>query len=125
MRSLVEAKCDSPPKTMPTISLVVKGLGAVPSFKNKKRICKKRLITRPEIQEWMERCTRSLQSQFASYFQTIAEETLMDAAQQCLIALSKHSGQFDDCWQWIPKETLTAEKCDKGQEGCEIIIEML
>lgn len=83
------------------------------------------LVTEPKVKQWMDRCIRSLQSQFTSAFQTIGEETLMDAAQQCLIALSKHSGQFDDCWQWIPKETLTSEKCEKGEEGCEIIIEML
>lgn len=88
-------------------------------------LAKGRLITDPKKQQWMDQCTRSLQSQFASYFQTIGEETLMDAAPRCLIALLRHSGQFDDCWQWIPKETLTAEICDKGQEGCEIIIEML
>lgn len=100
-------------------SLLVVGLGPVPSFKNKKLLTRGRLITKPERQEWMEKCIQSFESQLRSAIQTRGDGTLMEQSLRSLIVWSR---QFDDSRQWIPKQVAEAED---GPDSACVTIEQL
>lgn len=108
-----------------SVTLEIRGLGHVPSFKNKKRICGRNLITRPDVKKWMESAIQSLRSQLRSAFQTTGGVISMAHSQPCLTVLCLHSKEFDDCRQWIADERVYASECDAGQEGCTITIRIL
>ena len=107
---------------MPNIKLNVVGLENVPSFKNQKMIARGRLITNPERQKWMERCTQGFVSQLLSVIQTIEGETLTGQQVQSWIACNMPS---NDSRQWIPELHITSEQCSKGEEGATIMIERI
>lgn len=109
---------------MQTTSIVLKisGLGNVPSFKNNKMLTRGKMITDPVKQKWMDRATRSLESQLLSAIRRTLAGTPMVPNQHFWIALSE---QFDDSVQWIPEISVKATKCEKGEEGADILIEML
>lgn len=109
---------------MQTTSLVLKIVesGNVPSFKNNKMLTRGKLITAPEKQKWMDLATRSLESQLLSAIRRTLAAMPMAPNQQFWIALSE---QFDDSVQWIPEISVKATKCEKGEEGADILIEML
>lgn len=100
-------------------SLLVTGIGPVPSFKNKKMLAHGRLITDPKRQKWMDRCIQSFESQLRSAIQTSAGGTLMGRSLRSLIAWSR---QFDDSRQWIPKQSAEAED---GPDSACLTIEQL
>lgn len=111
------------------LRLEVKGIGAVPSFKNSKQIVRNRrtkvplLITDPKKKKWMERAIQSLRSQLTSTSKTVGQETLMAAPPPCLTALLKHSMAFDDNRHWIPH--LSVNGHDSKSDYAEIIVEEL
>jgi hypothetical protein len=109
-------------QTCKPITLVVHGIGSVPSFKNNKMLTKGKLITDPKKQKWMDRAIRSIESQLHSLLRTTGEETSMEPQVRSLIAWSK---QFDDSVQWIPSLRLEVVNCEKGKEGAEITIERI
>ena len=114
----------------PSVKVILRGLGHVPSFKNSKMIVpvwrtgkggKKykcpTLIAKPERQKWMQEATQLLTSQLQSVCQTADVGTLTAICLQSLTAWSK---QFDDSHQWIPRISLQVEVVEKGQEGADI-----
>jgi len=105
---------------MLTIRLNVKGLGHVPSFKNSKIWTGKKLITKPERQEWMRRCTQSFESQLRSLSQT--SEAGMETAHLAPYSIAS-SLPLDDSVHWIPELRVVVVFVEPGEEGAEIVIE--
>ena len=95
------------------IVLVIKGLGHIPAFKNKKRIMRGRLITAPRAQKWMKQCVSSFISQLKYMFQTGDAATSTGHWRQLAIA----SLPPDDNWKVIPKMTISVKVVPKGEEG--------
>lgn len=118
---------------MPKITLVIKGLGHCPSFKNSKMICglkqikpnlwsgKPFLITQPKKKAWMDAAILSIASQLRSLCPTTAGATSTECLQRFLTACVPQ----DDCWQMIPQLSVMGEKTAKGNEGCVIEIERI
>ena len=106
---------------MPTISLVLLGKGPVPSFKNRKRIMRGKLVTDPKVKKWMNLCIEHLRSQLNSDIRTFGDGTWTERAAQSLIA----SLPPDDCWLWIRELHVTAKHVPKGAEGAKITIERI
>lgn len=104
------------------LTLEIKGLGHVPSFKNRKRICGKRLVVQKDIGERMDRMVRALEFALLSSFRTTVEGTW--TAQQ-LRSWMRSFVPEDDCWKFVAEVHLTSAKCMKGQEGCVITIERI
>lgn len=104
----------------PPIKLVVKGLGDVPSFKNSKMIARGRLITDPEKQRWMERCTKAFESQLRSWCQTAG---IVISTEQPALSRIASSMPLDDCLHWIPKVSVSWRGVSKGEEGAVVSIE--
>tara|TARA_R110002020_G_scaffold13719_8_gene49170 strand:+ start:15 stop:365 length:351 start_codon:yes stop_codon:yes gene_type:complete len=101
--------------------LTVKGLGHVPSLKNRKRIARGRLITDPKVQKWMANCVSSFVSQLRSNFQTTDDATSTGDWLRSSIA----SLPADDNWKILPQIQVQAEKVDKGDEGAVILLEKI
>jgi hypothetical protein len=96
--------------------LVVKGLGAVPAFKNKKIIVGKRLITAPKARQWMVSAVSNMYSQLKSLYQTSGGATSTVRWQQSATALLP----YDDNWKAIPEITVKVRMVEKGEEGAII-----
>ncbi len=114
-------------KLMPDLSPVVlrleiRGLGPVPSFKNNKMLARGKLITDPKKQKWMDQVTRSLESQLLSAIRMSVAGMETALPLPFWTALSE---QFDDSVQWIPEIYVKAERCEKGDEGATICIELI
>lgn len=109
--------------------LTVRGLENVTSFKNSKEIVRikgrPKLVTAPRKQKWMERCIRSFESQLSSALATTEGETQTGCSQPCLTALFTPSRTFDDCVQVIPELNVRVVTVKKGEEGADIIIELI
>lgn len=107
---------------MSRIKLNVKGLGHVPSFKNKKMLTRGRLITNPENQKWMSACEAAFVSQLLSEYQT--KETGMPMVRSlrswiaCVMPLN-------DSVRSVRKVTIEVEDVAPGEEGATIEIEQL
>lgn len=111
----------NPPK--PTaLTLVVNGLGHVPSFKNGKMMARGRLITDPKKQKWMKLVAASFVSQLNYEYQT--REHVMPTGQSppCWILSSM---PLDDSLEWIGVPCGTWRRVKKGEEGATITIEAL
>lgn len=104
------------------IQLAVKNQGHIPSFKNKKRIARNRLITDPKTRKWMDGCIQSFESQLFLKSQTIAGVTSMVAPPLSLIVSSL---PLDDSRQWISELLIVSEVVPRGEEGAEITIEKI
>lgn len=107
-----------------TNTLLLKLRGShVPAMKNSKMIVRRgkkpMLITKPERRLWMDETIQDFVSQLRAAIPITENATLMEAARLSLIA----SLPQDDSWQWIPELIVRAEKCDKGNEGADILIE--
>lgn len=105
------------------VKLTVQGLGHVPSFKNHKRIITRpnpRLMTRPEVQEWMDKAAASIESQLISLYQ-IAEAVTPTG--QSLQSWIQSSMPLDDDLVWIGVPSGNWRRVKPGEEGFEIIIE--
>lgn len=103
------------------IQLVIKGLH-VPSFKNRKMIARRRLITAPREQRLMEVIVENLRSQLLSLLATNETEMQTGCIPLSRIACSV---PCDDCLEWIPEHCVRLRRVSKGSEGAEIVIERL
>ena len=101
--------------------IVIRSIGHVPAFKNKKIIAGKRLITAPRARKWMEQATASILSQLKSLCLTDDDATLTVPWQQSAIVLLPP----DDNWKVIPKIIVTARTVPKGDEGAIIKLHRL
>jgi hypothetical protein len=102
-------------------------MGHVPSFKNKKRVARKRngplfLMTEPKTKKWMDACIQSFVLQFTSVSQITEGVMLTGPYQVFWTALSL---PLDDSLQWVPEQHVYCEEVEKGKEGATIIIEEL
>jgi hypothetical protein len=104
------------------IVLRVEGLGHVPSFKNSKVIGQRRLFTKPEYRLWMDRVTRSFESQLLLAFQTTDAGTWTAHSAPSLTVWWK---RFDDSHQWVPELNIERIQVPKGKEGAVVMIESL
>lgn len=137
-----------PDNYLPKVTIELRGLGPILSFKNQKRIlawldkslkrmeyragefwiAKKSikiltaLITKPDHQVWMERVISRIESQLRSALAITGGETQTDASQRSLIASSV---PLDDCWTAFREVVIKSELCDPGSEGATIVIERL
>ena len=98
------------------LTLVIKGLGNCPAFKNKKIIAGKRLITAPKARQWMESAVSSLYSQLKCLYQTSGDATSTAHWQQSAMSLLP----YDDNWKAIPEITVKVRVVEKGEEGAII-----
>lgn len=105
--------------------LAVRGLGHVPSFKNKKRSIldrntgKQRTLTEAKTKQWMEACIQSFVSQLLCATQTAAEGTTPGRSKlSSIVSLLP----WDDSRQWIPTIHITTLEVDAGEEGADILL---
>ena len=101
---------------MSAVKLEVKNLGHVPALKNSMYA-----IVDPKHRDWKRRCVASFVSQLISACQTTESETLTTQRVRSLTALLPQ----DDAWQHIPVMILTASKVKMGDEGAEILIDVM
>lgn len=138
------------PESRFKVTLQVKGMGAIRSFKNAKRSfawidtkfrppesmvhngavwLKKstiRLMARPmtekEVKAWMEKVTDLFESQLRSALATSGFTIQTAACPRSLIATLL---PLNDCWTSFREVTVKSELCAPGDEGAEIVIEPL
>lgn len=108
-----------------SIRLEVQGIGPVISLKNGKLLTRGKLITDPKKQKWMDQCVQLLFSQLDSAFPTTGPRTSTTLLSPCATLSREQLRSFDDRWQIVRELHITAEKCEKGQEGATITIERL
>jgi hypothetical protein len=104
------------------IRLVIAGLGHVPSYKNRKLMCRGKLITDPAKKEWMERAIRSIEFQLHGMFPTAAGVMRVVCPKRLPTALCL---PLDDSWEWMIPGQQNVKRVALGSEGCEITIEKL
>lgn len=97
----------------------------IQAFKNRKRICGKALITKPEVKEAMDRYQASLESQLLAACPTGEIGTWTGPLAQSLTALFERSPQFDDNWKCVAELTVRPRVVAKGDEGADIEITLL
>jgi hypothetical protein len=108
--------------------LVLHLVGNIAAFKNTKMMARNRRngkirpITDPKLQMKMDEITNAFTSQLSSVIRTIGGETL--TAQQLRSSIASLV-PLDDSWQWVPKLTIEAEACSKGNEGATVEIETI
>ena len=107
--------------TSDKLVIVIRSIGHVPAFKNKKIIAGKRLITAPKARKWMEQATASIVSQLKSLCQTDDDATSTVPWQHSAIALLPQ----DDNWKMLPRIKVTARVVPKGDEGAIITLQRL
>jgi len=112
---------------MQTIKLVIKGMGEIPSYKNKKVIGRSSsgqavLYTKPEVKEQMDRITMAIEFQLRSLLQTGGTGTGTECIPQSKIVSSL---PLDDSLAWIGSHSVSWQRVKKGEEGFELTIEEL
>jgi hypothetical protein len=108
-----------------TLTLSVRNLGHVPSFKNSKEIVpgkkgrRSMLITKPERQKWMKDAVESFTSQLRSALAMRGIATMTGP-----IPLSKIASllPLDDSRKWIPSHSVVTLLVSKRNEGATIEI---
>lgn len=110
---------------MPSIKLVVQGLGEVPTFKNRKLIGKTRrgksvLYTKEEVKQRMELLTKAIESQLYSSLLIDETGTVMECIPPSKIVSSL---PLDDCLTWIESHSVSLRRVKRGEEGFELTIE--
>lgn len=95
------------------LTLVIRGIGHVPAFKNKKIIVGKRLITAPKAKKWMDQAKDSIISQLQCLCRIREGETSMGRWPQFAMSLLP----ADDAWKFIPKISVDVKMVPKGEEG--------
>lgn len=114
------------------IRLSIRSQGPVPSFKNAKRIAglkkhgnqwigQPKLITRPDVKQWMRQAISSFVSQWYSGLATDAPGTTPACSKQSVTA----SWPLDDGWEDMEIGSIKTILVPKGEEGADIIIEQL
>lgn len=107
-----------PTNTNESLVIIIRGIGHVPAFKNKKIIAGKRLITAPKARQWMELATKDMYSQLKSLFQTEGDETSTEPWQRSAMS----SWPQDDNWQQIPLIQVKVRTVKKGDEGAIVTL---
>jgi len=115
---------DNPMEAGASLTLEIRGIGPVPSFKNTKKIIRKRdgkpgIITDPKKKRWMNDAVDQLESQLRGAFPMLAGETHGEWQKRLRTA-----------WWQLLDDSLThqlpgnqdVERVEKGNEGCEITI---
>ena len=98
--------------------IVIRGIGHVPAFKNKKIICGKRLITAPKARQWMDLATKDMFSQLKSLYQTDTGATSTGPWQRSAMS----SWPSDDNWKQMPMITVKVRVVEKGEEGAIVTL---
>lgn len=114
-------------KCGPKITLAVRHMGHVPSFKNNKRSIRLKNgssmpVTDKKTKKWMQKCIESFESQLFCDTLITGVGTLTGPFLPSLIAWYLPQ---DDSRQWIPELHIYAEQVKPGEEGAKIIIERL
>jgi len=107
---------------MKSLTLEIKGLGHVPSFKNGKMMARGRLITDPKKQAFMKKAAASIESQLRSLYQTTETGTQTEQSLRSWILTSL---PLEDSLKWIGVPCGTWRKVKKGEEGALIEITKL
>lgn len=114
------------------LTLVIQGLGHVPSFKNTKMICGLKrikpklwtgtpfLITQPKKKEWMEAAINQLVSQLRGMYPTAEGAMLGECPKPLPIALSR---LLDDSLGYMIPGAQSVKRVSKGNEGATITIQ--
>jgi hypothetical protein len=105
-----------------SVIVQLKGLGHVPSFKNKKMLSRGRLITNPAKQRWMEKAINSIALQLRSSLATYKIETRTGQSPQ---SLTVSMLPLDDSLDWIGVPCGNWQRVKKGEEGAIVKIEKL
>lgn len=122
-------------KPLERISLIIRGLGPVRSFKNRKRVAGLRrdpqrpnvwhgcptLITRPDVKEWMRQAVKSIASQLSSAFPTGAAGITPECSKRSAMSWLPP----DDCWEDLEIGSVTTVLVEPGEEGADITIELI
>lgn len=95
MNPILQPKVTFEIRTVPSPALVfhVTECGNVPSFKNRKRIAGKRLITDPRVKAWMESVSDAIRLTWKSATEKAGDQTLTE---QCPLSLTASIERFDD-----------------------------
>ncbi len=111
------------------LTIKIRGLGHVVSFKNTKMILPAKgsrramLITDPKKRKLMDLYTQLIEFALCSAYQTAGGETQTGLSRQSWIAVSM---PLDDSLDWIPEsDGYRTEQVQPGQEGMDIIIERI
>lgn len=107
---------------MKIVSLSVKGIGHVPSFKNNKMLTRGRLITDPKKQKWMAKCTKDIESQLLCWYLTEETGTVTECT---LHSKTVSSLPLDDCLAWIGSHSVSWRRVNKGEEGAVVEVETI
>lgn len=97
----------------------------IPSFKNSKLLTRGKLITKPEYQKVMKDIIRAFESGLRSAILTGDSATLTeDALRRWTVSVAqlKH---FDDNRFWVSEITVDCMDVPKGEEGCDLTLEIL
>lgn len=93
-----------------------------PSFKNSKLLTRGKLITKPEYQRIMQEITHAFESGLRSATLIADIETWTEG---CHVVSTVWLQRFDDSRQWLPSLSVTGLEVEKGQEGCDLTLELL
>lgn len=133
------------------VTIELRGLGPVPSFKTGKKamawidkstavyqafqgelwVRKRGLrlmarpLTLPEHQKWMERAISLIASQLSSAIATEEEEMRTGLLAHCSTPWSTRLAELDDAWTHIPNITVRCELVEPGKEGASLVLEPL
>ncbi len=105
------------------LTLEIKGLGHVPSFKNRRiAVAAGKMIVLPEVKQRMERITRAFELALRSLCQTEGCGTSTECSLQSWI---RSRVPLEDSWDWIPEISIRAVAVKPGEEGAIITIERI
>lgn len=104
------------------VRLSIRGLGEICSLKNSKMIARGRLMTNPVKQVKIEAYIQSLRSQLFSELRTRGIAISTVCVQPYSTALPV---PLDDSRKWISELHVSCVEVDKGEEGCDILIERI
>lgn len=100
-------------------------MGHVVPFKNSKMLSRGKLFTKPEYKKWMDQCVDLFESQLRSALATTDAATSTIASDRSTTLSPRQLRGWDDCWQIVRELYVTAERCEKGEEGATITIELI
>lgn len=115
-------ECSLAPPTPRAVKLVIKG-SHIPSFKNRKRVAKGGgIFTEKKVKDRMDAIIQSFVSQLLCETATIERAMPMDSSR---LSSMLSSLPADDSKKWIPEIHIYSEQVEAGNEGAEIVIEII
>lgn len=103
------------------LTLKIRGVGNIASFKNRKRISGDRLVTERGVKKRMQALQHAIEFALLSASTQSTDATSTGAQQPA----STLSWPRDDCWTVIPELIVTGELVPPGEEGVDITIERI